>query len=384
MKLNNSIRMIHFLPDEKVTNNFISMLESVYPGESFYAVYGSLPQAKLTTIRGNIKYYVKKSSEMKSLISNLSRFQKVFLHSLDIGVGFEHIDHPYCVWVVWGADLYESCLCYKGYNIYTDIYNQFKVRASHSPIGNIPVWLYRILVRVRDFKNFRETYKILKSLKAMSSLDFEYNLVKSYFPNLNIIKYPAFSYYPIEKQIGLCNMDKECSGHNIWVGNSPALNGNHLSVFNKIKGYSNALKIYVPIAYGEKRLIDYVDKIGRNLLGSKFIPLKQFMPSEEYFSHYLDANAFIFGHLRQCGLGSIMMALYFGGKCFLYKKNPLYNYFKEKGCFIFSIDEDLNEKSVCTPISFTERMANRKIVNSICSVNAIRNQMKIAFAATRF
>ena len=56
MQINNTVRMIHFLPDEKVTNNFIDMLESVYPGESFYAVYGSSKQAKMTKIYGMLFY----------------------------------------------------------------------------------------------------------------------------------------------------------------------------------------------------------------------------------------------------------------------------------------------------------------------------------------
>ena len=384
MQINNTVRMIHFLPDEKVTNNFIDMLESVYPGESFYAVYGSSKQAKMTKIYGNIKYYVKNSLEMKEIISDLSRFQKVFLHSLDVGAGFDHIKHPYCIWIVWGADLYESCLCYKGYNLYKDVNNQFKIRASHSPIGKIPVWLYKVLVRVRDRKHFIETYNIMKNIKGMSSIDIEYSLFKSYFPELNILKYPFFSYYPIERQIGLSNMDKNCTGCNIWVGNSPALNGNHLEIFKMLKGYSEALKVYVPIAYGEKRLIDYVDKIGHEMLGGKFFPLNTFMPAENYFNLYLDANAFIFGHLRHCGFGSILMALYFGGKCFLFKQNPLFEYFKQKGCLIYSIDEDLNEMFALLPLDEKDREKNRRIVKQICSKTAIQNQMQIAFSEEIF
>ena len=66
MQINNTVRMIHFLPDEKVTNNFIDMLESVYPGESFYAVYGSSKQAKMTKIYGNIKYYVSRGYQIQN------------------------------------------------------------------------------------------------------------------------------------------------------------------------------------------------------------------------------------------------------------------------------------------------------------------------------
>ena len=88
--------------------------------------------------------------------------------------------------------------------------------------------------------------------------------------------------------------------------------------------------------------------------------------------------------MRQCGFGSILMALYFGGKCFLFKQNPLFEYFKQKGCLIYSIDEDLNEMFALLPLDEKDREKNRRIVKQICSKTAIQNQMQIAFSEEIF
>lgn len=376
----NKHRLIHFLPDEKVTNNFISMLESVYPNKSRYIVIGASPEPKMTKLVENTDYYSFNSKELAYVISNISNFQKVFIHSLMLGAGFENIRHPNVNWIIWGGDLYEGFICQKGYRVYINNDEQFRVRASHSPLGNIPVWLYKALVKARDFRNYQKRYRIIKKLKAVTAIEEDYNLLKEYCPELSINLTPFFSYYPIEKQIGEANLDKECNGSNIWVGNSPALNGNHSSIFELLKDFPLTTKVYCPISYGEQRLIDYIDEVGRKTLGQRFVPLKEFMSAEKYFEKYLDANAFIFGHLRQCGLGSIMMALYFGGKCFLYSESPLYKYFKRNGAKIFSIEDDLSYESTQSPLPKEDREKNRQVVKSICSSEAIKEQMKVVFA----
>lgn len=373
-------RLIHFLPDEKVTNNFISMLETVYPGASKYIVVGSTPQARMTIINDNVEYYPYGAKELKHILKVLCQYQKVFIHGLSLKVGYEKINHTNLIWVVWGGDLYEAFLWHKGYRLYLDEKEQYRVRASQSPLGKLPVWLYKILVGIRDSVNFTKTYKTIKKINAAVAIDEDYDLLKRFCPELQIKKYPFFSYYPIEKQIGVENLDKQCKGTNIWVGNSPALNGNHSSVFKLLKDYPEYVKVYAPISYGEPRLINHVEKLGKEILGKRFVPLKEFMAAEKYFELYLDANAFIFGHLRQCGFGSVLMALYFGGKCFLYEDSPLYKYFKRNGVVIFSIDDDLNYSETQTPLTSEERKINRTFVKSICSTESIKRQMEEVFS----
>lgn len=374
--------MIHFLSDEKVTTNFIQQLEKIYPGESYYAVFGDTETMVLTASDNpNVHYYNTKSKDFKRLIKNLSQYERVFLHSLNPVPAFKHLEHSDIVVFFQGADLYELLICYKGYKIYIDEREQFAIRAANSPLGSIPIWLYRLLVWVRDTISFSRAYGILKKARAISAIDCDYSLFQKFFPKLNKPRYRIpFSLYPIEQQIGVKNIHKECVGTNIWVGNSPALNGNHTSIFKILKKFSDCTKVYVPISYGEQRLINFVERKGKEILGDKFIPLKTFLPSNLYFEHYLDANAFIFGHLRQCGYGSICMALYLGGKVFLYINNPLYKQLKCQGAIIFSIDNDLSEGFAKEPLSAFERKHNRDIVISICGSESIKNQMKQVFA----
>lgn len=376
------LRMIHFISDEKVTSNFIFQLEKVYPGESYYAVFGNTETMQLTVSDNpNVHYYNSKSKDFQNLIKNVSKFDRVFLHSLNPIPPFKNLYHPNIIVFFQGADLYELLICYKGYKIYKDEKEQLAVRAAKSPLGNIPIWLYRSLVWVRDTLQYNRAYKLLRKTCAISAIDCDYLLLQKYFPNLKKPRYRIpFSLYPIEKQIGDKNMNLECIGSNIWVGNSPALNGNHTSVFRIICNYSYDTKVYVPISYGEERLINFVDKKGKEILGDKFVPLKTFLPANQYFEHYLDANAFIFGHLRQCGYGSICMALYFGGKIFLYEENPLYHEFKKQGLILFSINNDLSEEFAKEPLSKEDRKHNRDIILSICGSVAIENQMKQVFA----
>lgn len=375
-------RLIHFIPDEKVTRNFIQMLESVYPNESTYIVYGHTENSDIVSYGQNVYYYNLKSPALKKVVTNLSVYEAVILHSLDSSKVFQRINHNNIIWFVWGADLYEELICQKGYNIYKDYIEQITVRASHSPIGKIPIWMYEFLIGLRDKVHYQRLKKILNKVRYVSSLDCEFELLKEYFPDYEFKHYYSCFYYPIELQIGEKNLGKECHGMNLWIGNSPALNGNHLSVFNIIKNFSKSIKIYTPISYGEERLINYVDNLGRNIIGVNFIPLKTFLPSEQYFNLFLDVNAFVFGHLRQCALGNVMMAMYFGGKVFLYKDNPLFQQLRNFGFVVFSIEDDLNELATQTKLSSNERAINRKIVLSICGIEAIQKQMSIAFSTS--
>lgn len=374
-------RLIHFIPDEKVTRNFIQMLESVYPNESIYIVYGHTENSDIVSYGQNVQYYSLKSAALKKIVSNLSKYEAVILHSLEPSPIFQNIDHNNIIWLIWGADLYEQMICNKGYKIYKNNKEQYSIRAKHSPIGNVPVWLYKLLVNVRYKINLYRSEKILKNIRYVSSMECDFNLLKEYYPKYKFKHYHSCSYYPIELQIGFNNLDKECNGLNIWVGNSPALNGNHSSVFNEIKDFSKSIKIYSPISYGEERLKNHVDYLGRNIIGDNFIPLKKFLPSEEYFNLFLDVNAFIFGHLRQCAFGNVMMALYFGGKVFLYKDNPMLSELRNYGLFVFSIEEDLNELATQTKLRDKERRKNRNIVLSICGCNAIKDQMTKMFSS---
>lgn len=367
--------VLHVMSDEKVIDSFISLMESVYPDNSVYLVVITTDEPQLVKSRKNVVFLKKGTKELKQFLTNISGYKLVCLHCIGGEKFYSYIKHSSIAWVIWGADLYESILTFKGYRLYDTFNDHYRVRA-----GRLPVLLYRILTRVRDYIRFRSESRIVRRLGyIITDNGCDYDVFRHYFPELGITYLGTINYYPIENLIGDDNLDKWCYGKAVWVGNSPAPNGNHIGVFNRLVNLPPDTPVYTPISYGDKRMIKHIDIKGKEILGDRFHPLKDFMPSKEYYSIFLNANSFIFGHYRQCAVGNILMALYFGGRVFLSNHNPLLHMYKRSGFVIFSIEDDLTESLLSIPLSQEEREHNRTLVWSIASKDSSLDQIRNAF-----
>lgn len=371
---------IHFIKDEKVTNCFITLLNEVYPYRDLIIVYGITDNPSRVRTSENVVYYKLGSKEFRDILNDLSSYETVYIHYLDDYICKHAAPHPNIVWFLWGADFYEALLCFKGYKLFVNPDDVFKEKTYNSLIRFFPVSLIKFLLYIRDGLRYYRNKKFLSKVKAVACFESEYILIKKFFPELKIVLHPNCSYYPLELQIGNEAIGLECKGKNIWVGNSAHFNGNHVPIFRLLKSFPEDILVYAPISYGDERCIKYISSKGSEILGNRFVPIREFMNPQRYFKMYLDANAFIFGHLRQCGYGSILMALYFGGKCFLYKNNPLYQELLNDGFILFNIEDDLNERFVTTPLSETERQKNREIALSLTSFESIKKRMLAAYA----
>lgn len=369
-------KVLHIMSDEKVIDSFISMMETVFPGRNLYLVVCVSNKPRLVRTKQNVVFLKNNSKELKQFLSDLSGFNHICLHCIGGEDFYTYIKHPSISWIIWGADLYESLLAFEGYRLYYDEEAQFRVRA-----GRMPVLLYKTLVYLRDRKRYKREKELISKINyIITDNGCDYGVFKTYYPDSQIEFLGTINYYPIEQLVGEDNLDKVCSGNAVWVGNSPAPNGNHISVFKQLSTFDADFKVYTPISYGDKRFISYIEREGKSLLGEKLIALKDFMPAQEYYSLFLNANSFIFGHYRQCGVGNILMALYFGGRVFLSNRNPLLKMYKDSGFHIYSIEDDLNETILSIPLTTSQREENRKIVMGIASreksLEQIRNTFK--------
>lgn len=364
--------ILHIFHDEKVVNNFISMMETEYPGENDYLIFGSTDTPCKVTLRDNVTYFKTDSKSLIHTVSNTSQYSHVCLHSIGGEKFYNFIHHHSVSWVIWGADLYESLLRFDGYQLYFPKNEQYQVRANM-----MPTCLYKLLTFFRDLRIFKYEKKLIKKLNyIITDNGCDFDVFKKYYPATQILHLGTINYYPIEDLIGEDNMDKECSGNAIWVGNSAAPNGNHMSVLRRLAGLNINSEVYVPLSYGDTRIANFVEREGTLLLGRRFKPLIDFLPVQQYYSLFLNANSFAFGHYRQCAVGNILMALYFGGKVFLFEKNPLLEMYKKSGFIIFSIDNDLTETQVTLPLTAEQRKKNRDLVKSIASYQSSLDQIK--------
>ncbi len=370
-------QVLHILDDAVVVNSFISMMETVYPGESQYLILLSGDSPQKVDKRDNIVFYQYRSPSLEEYLKEVRSFRHICFHSLSDEVLLLKIHHPSISWIIWGGDLYEKLIQYRGYKLYESFLERYRVKAAGKLI---PTFKFCIWDFLRGFRVFYREERLLKRIKyIITDNECDYGVFKRYYPKSPIIYLGTINYYPIEKLIKAEFVNRECIGNAIWVNNSASANGNHISVFERLSSFSDEVKIYCPISYGEAGYRDYLDSEGKRLLGCKFVPLKTFLPVDQYYALFLNANSFIFGHYRQCGVGNILMALYFGGKCFFYKRNPLYKMYLESGFFVFSIEDDLCEEFASIPLSQDARRRNRELVNGIASKKSSLNQIQSVF-----
>lgn len=366
---------LHVLFDEKVVNSFISMMETAFPNESTYLIIRRKGKPNRVESGENIVSFDEKNNDLKRFLSNISVYKHVCLHAMGGYKFYQYINHTSISWVIWGGDLYEPLLESKGYENYYDKEQQYKVRA-----GRMPVWLYKLLVTLRDSGSVKRMENVINKLSYfITDNGCDEDVFNRYFGDKNITFPGTINYYPIENLIDESKRVKECYGSAIWVGNSAAANGNHVWVFEKLKNFSDDIKILTPISYGDVRFVKFIDNEGRKILGDKFVPLKDYLPVNDYYSKFLQANAFIFGHFRQCAVGNILMAFYFGGKVFLSNRNPLLSMYKENGFTVYSIEDDLTEKFAVLPLDKDQRKRNRELVLSIASYESSMNQLRNVF-----
>ena len=244
----------------------------------------------------------------------------------------------------------------------------------------MPVGLYKLLTTIRDRVKVHREEKMIDRLKyVITDNGGDYEVFNHYFGDKGISFPGTINYYPIENLIDSSKQNEECSGNSIWTGNSADPNNNYVWVFKKLSVFSPVIKIICPISYGYPKFIVDIEKEGRSILGDRFVPLKDFLPVNEYYSTFLKANAFVFGHFRQCAVGNILMALYFGGKVFLSNRNPLLKMYKQSGFYIYSIEEDLSEAFAIKPLDEEQRENNRNLVMSIASHDSSIMQLKNVF-----
>lgn len=365
---------LHILPDEKVVNEFVSNMESVYPNESEYVVYNTSINLKYVKESSKILHFNKNDVSFKEFLSDTSSYDIVCLHSLDADSCFNVLDHKNIIWIIWGAELYEQLLRPKGYELYTNPDELNLIRRN-----KLPLFLYKIHDYCKSKRDQKILLKQLKKIRWVVGLEGDYRLLKSFYPDIKCNYISYFCYYPVEKMLLPQSLSKYCTGKNVWINNSASLNGNHVGLFEKISSFNSDFKVICPLSYGLPKVASYIENNGSLMLGSKFMALKDFMPVAEYYDLFLQSNSFVFGHLRQCAFGNALMALYFGGKCFFYKANPMYSFFVEAGYKVYSIEDELTESNILSPLDDEYRALNRRIVNNMFSYEATKLIIKQVF-----
>jgi hypothetical protein len=197
---------------------------------------------------------------------------------------------------------------------------------------------------------------------------------KIYNPSVQHI---PFSYYPIDFIISDESL-KVC-GNDILLGNSASVTNNHLEAFDLLKSIDLAdRKIISPLSYGCERYAQAIASQGKKIFGNTFVPLTKFLPIDKYNELKSNCGIVIMNHYRPEAIGNIIASLYMGAKVFL-NDTEAYQYFKKLGCFIYLIQEELQNQLAFDLLSDDQVQHNRYILNKYLGTPYLVEEMQHAF-----
>lgn len=369
---------LHFICENVYIKRFIEINEQV-SSDSIYVMIGPeskiFSHEKVITLpnldKGSIVKKLKSLHKRIKILKNLIKYSdSVYFHYLTDFCCFLllfYLKHKKTCWIVWGSDLYYKI----NYQIYDE--NTKKILKGL----NIPTSLYN--------KKLKLLYKLsIKKLTHIGSLvDGDYNLVKENF-KINSKRIIFFYANPINFQATILNKQKtDDSLKTVFLGNSGDPSNNHITILQELQKYKN-IKIICPLSYGNKKYIEKVVEIGKELYGKNFIPLLEFQKPDEYLNLLNSIDIAIMNHTRQQAMGNIFLILYLGKKLYLNPINPLYNMLITNDLKIekmdfndFSIDftpypQEINEHNKRTTIEL-----NSNEVSIIRNKNLYSNEKEV-------
>ncbi|WP_027394465.1 TDP-N-acetylfucosamine:lipid II N-acetylfucosaminyltransferase [Aquimarina latercula] len=351
---------LHIINDEKFVDDLIDNYEKAYPNKNRYIIvlFNANQEVRFVKQKNKVElvYY-------KLLISHIKNTgdqkQAFFIHGLDrIKLKLLQSFRNYEKIIVhfWGADIY----------LLPKFKGKLLLPHTQKVFDRITSFFYRLKENYRGYYYHYKYKKLLKKVAFYSTvIPTEKKYIEGYLPNA---RYVHFNYVDIET-LRLKNFKVNNEATDILIGNSSSFTSNHIEVFNeieKIKTFDPVKKI-VPINYGNntyaKELTDYLEN--NNL--RNYVPLTEFLPPEEYVKILSNCSIAIMNHQRQQAVGNIIICLWLGMRVFLSENNPVFNYFKNKGIAVFSIESEFEEGFEFKGLKQEEIKTNIDFLSSIYS-----------------
>ena len=340
--------------------------------------------SKTTNLTFLEKYNIEivSADQALKIIQDANNIDVICLHSL-YSMPFSLIprinEKVKVIWYLWGFDIYSNSfplrplVPIKGrYAKETSTY-----LAKDRLLDVINKKVYYALSTIKHFKTPQS-----RLLEAVKRIDYfagvfpsEHNLlkdyVKEYQAELTIHNY----IHPHEFRLEDINEPVKISGHNILLGNSASLLGNHLDIMNQISKYVGRNdKIICPLSYaGTAEYKQAVIDKGKKLFGERFIALTEYLPLEEYTRVMQSCNRFVMGMKQQAATCNCLTSMWDGIKVYVPKDSENYRYYNSIGLKVYSIEEDFGRD---TDDEYTHLENNRKIIENLYSYRAWCEDLK--------
>jgi dTDP-N-acetylfucosamine:lipid II N-acetylfucosaminyltransferase len=371
------LKIVHLVRDDKFIDFAFETFEEVYPGQNKYI---------LLSFTKKLKYLKKTPVEIinpiKFIFQNMfiDEDQVTLIHWLDYKkiMWLFFLKNPKKIsWIGWGADYY---------NLFNTADSLMLPLTKDAFLKNKQTSLktsfkYSLVYSAKSF--FITVFKLIsmKKIRYFAPVLWrDYLLVKQSSP-FDCPEYLDWNYGNLEDHIiaGVDPQIKIQENGNILLGNSSAVENNHLDAFEALSRIQlGDKKVICPLSYGDTTFKPIIKTVGHVKLKSNLMSLDTFMPLSEYNKLISSCSVVIMNHLRQQGLGNILTLMYSGSKVYLQPSNPIYLTLKiDLGAHINSMTELTPEnKNVFKPLVEKEVMENRRILNNFIGKDVMKKKTK--------
>ncbi len=307
------------------SNEYLQMLTERFNPKDYVIVFRNDYRDQETLIRFpsiKIIFLGTRNDLISKMPALLKKSKKIIFHSFPISrsLFFWYRYRKYmkiAAWFVWGHDAYWFKYC------------------KRSLSNRVYEFLRRQL--------FRKLNAIITPIKG----DYEY--VKEHYQTkaayINC-RYPVPTDFELLKSLRSEKSDKDFV--NIQLGNSANPTNNLEEIiyyFGQSDNVSN-YRFYCLLSYGDQRYAEKICKLGHEVLGESFKPVKNYMNRIEYANYISTIDVLIMNHQRQQGLGNILSFLFLGKKVYIRGDNSLYPFFEENGIKIYNTLDLFKSKDI--------------------------------------
>lgn len=353
--------ILHLAADEKFIDDAISQFDAVNEGVNEYWVISKKETPEFVKSK-RVKVFSFQKFLIMCILGKLNNFDAIIFHSLTQPAKIACLFSSARVkkaWIGFGFDYYsiiendELCVLKpETRKIAIDIYGNAK---PNSLVSSIIKKIISILFNPKSIDYFSPV------------LFSEFSLVSEKFNcEMNYVDWNYCGFVNTLHLLG--DLKVNYDSKKVLLGNSCTPTNNHIDAFKDVFNFGLGYKIVVPLSYGDTNL--YKDKIVRlfceSFKSEDLQLLTDFISFDEYVNLLQDCPFVVMNHLRQQGLGNIIISLFVGAYVFLDKANPLYAFLSESGFDIYSIDDIKTVHSLPKP----DVTKNRSIILSIWGAEA--------------
>lgn len=364
------IRLLHLCNDEKFIDMAINQFERLQNVKSVFVVCSKTPLKYVKT--SNVVVLDKKEDVLNFVKNNPCDF--VVFHSLFISlINISEIHKP-IIWNSWGMDVYSDVSASRKRAITLSLYKPLTRKFVNDNLS--------LKNRIGKYLSSLYKWKYIRSLKRVKYVSTvfpeEYDFIKKV--KKDVVFFP-FRYISVNEGTFDTSASIDFEKKYVLLGNSLALTNNHLDILSNLESRKEHLTVIMPISYPQEnkkykdKLLEYIE----TLTYVHVLPIKEFMPYQEYISRISQCSCAIFGHIRQQAVGNISEMLRRGAKVFLYKDSFAYKHYTSMGCKVFCIEEDMMKSDMFEPFDEKFKLKNKAIIEKDSDPTNYMNQLQSFF-----